>query len=149
MRPQPKPVDTSRLAELAQAVMKRAPFPMLASQDGDQPRLRPISPVRTDGFTVYVASLKRYHKTLEIEANPNVELCYLDEEHSQVRITAHAAVLIDSALKQEIWDGNALLRQYLGAPDDPELIIYRLVPRRVRYMREWALQYYDVPFDDA
>ncbi len=149
MRPQPKPVDTSRLAELAQEVMKRAPFPMLASQDGDQPRLRPVSPVRTDGFTVYVASLKRYHKTLEIEANPNVELCYLDDEHNQVRITGRAAVLNDSALKQKIWDGNPLLRQYLGAPDDPELIIYRLVPRRVRYMREWALQYYDVPFDEA
>ena len=149
MRPQPKPVDTSRLAELAQEVMKRAPFPMLASQDGDQPRLRPVSPVRTDGFTVYVASLKRYHKTLEIEVNPNVELCYLDDEHNQVRITGRAAVLNDSALKQEIWDGNPLLRQYLGAPDDPELIIYRLVPRRVRYMREWALQYYDVPFDEG
>ncbi len=149
MRPQPKPVNTSRLAELAQEVMKRAPFPMLASQDGDQPRLRPVSPVRTDGFTVYVASLKRYHKTLEIEVNPNVELCYLDDEHNQVRITGRAAVLNDSALKQEIWDGNPLLRQYLGAPDDPELIIYRLVPRRVRYMREWALQYYDVPFDEG
>ena len=149
MRPHPKPVDTSRLAELAQEVMKRAPFPMLASQDGDQPRLRPVSRVRTDGFTVYVASLKRYHKTLEIEVNPNVELCYLDDEHNQVRITGRAAVLNDSALKQEIWDGNPLLRQYLGAPDDPELIIYRLVPRRVRYMREWALQYYDVPFDEG
>ena len=25
------------------------------------------------------------------------------------------------------------------------LIVYRLEPNRVRYMQEWALEYYDVP----
>ena len=52
-------------------------FPFLATLDGDSPRLRPVSPVRTDGFTVYVANLKSYHKTQEIAANPRVELAYL------------------------------------------------------------------------
>ena len=153
MKPRPKPVDTSRLADLSREVMTGAPFPMLASQDGDQPRLRPVSPVRTDGFTVYIASLRRYHKTSEIAANPNVELCYLDEEHNQVRITGRATVLgdagLDAALKQEIWDSNPLLRQYLGSPDNPELIIYRVDPNHVRYMREWALEYYEVPLEDG
>ena len=58
--------------------------------DGDQPRLRPVSPVRTDGFTVYVANLRSYHKTGEIAANTKVELCYLDDQHDQVRITGVA-----------------------------------------------------------
>ena len=65
-----------------------AKFPMLASLDGDRPRLRPVSPVKTDGFTVYVANLKAYHKTQEIAANPNVELCYMDSRHNQVRTPA-------------------------------------------------------------
>ena len=33
------------------------------------PRLRPVSPVRTDGFTVYVANLRSYAKTAQIETN--------------------------------------------------------------------------------
>jgi general stress protein 26 len=69
----------------------------------------------------------------------------MDDEHNQVRITAHAEIVTERALLQTIWDGNALLRAYLGSIDNPELIIYRFVPERVRYMREWALEYFEVP----
>jgi general stress protein 26 len=128
----PKPEELPALAQLA-------------SIDGEQPRLRPVSPVRTDGFVVYVANLRMYHKTGEIAANPKVELCYLDNQHDQVRITGVAEVLTDRALLQAIWDSNPLLRQYLGTIDNPALIVYRIVPKQVRYMKEWALEYHDVP----
>ena len=144
-QPEPQPIDVTRLRELAGAVMRNARFPQLATIDGDQPRLRPVSPVRVDGFVVYVANLRGYHKTHEIAANPKVELCYLDEHHDQVRITGIAEVLDDRRLLQEIWDSNPLLRQYLRSIDNPDLIIYRIAPRQVRFMREWALEYHDVP----
>lgn len=144
-KPAPQPINPAELPSMALAVMASAKFPMLASLDGEQPRLRPVSPVRTDGFTVYVANLRMYHKTQEIAANPRVELCYLDEKHDQVRITGVAEVVTDRGLLQAIWDGNALLRQYLGTIDNPVLIVYRVVPNRVRFMREWALEYNDVP----
>jgi len=144
-RPAPEPIDPQQLPELARAVIAADRFPSLATMDGDQPRLRPVSPVRTEGFTVYVANLRRYHKTVEIEGNPKVELCYLDDKHDQVRITGTAEVLTDRPLLQNIWDANPLLRQYLGSLDNPELIVYRIVPNRVRFMREWALEYHEVP----
>lgn len=143
-KPIPEPIDPTQLVDLALGVLKVDHFPYLASMDGDQPRLRPVSPVKTDGFTVYVANLRSYHKTAEIAANPKVELCYLDEHHNQVRITGIAEVVTDRAVLQEIWDTNPLLRQYLGSIDNPELILYRIVPNRVRYMREWALEYHEV-----
>jgi hypothetical protein len=62
-KPQPKPIEESELVELALAVVRADRFPHLATADGDQPRVRPVSPVRTDGFTVYVANLRAYHKT--------------------------------------------------------------------------------------
>ena len=148
-KPIPEPVSPEKLVDLALAVIRADRFPYLATMDGDQPRLRPVSPVRTDGFTVYVANLRSYHKTAEIEANPKVELCYLDDHHDQVRITGTAEVVADRALLQEIWDGNPLLRQYLGSIDNPELIVYRIKPSRVRYMKEWALEYINVPLESA
>jgi general stress protein 26 len=144
-RPAVEPVDPSRLREYALAVIAADRFPYLATVAGDQPCLRPVSPVRTDGFTVYVANLRRYDKTAQIAANPKVELCYLDERHDQVRITGRAEPLTDRGLLQEIWDANPLLRQYLGSLENPELIVYRIIPSRVRFMREWALEYFDVP----
>lgn len=145
-QPRPEPIDPARLPELARDVIRDAKFPMLATTDGDQPRLRPVSPVRVDGFTIYIANLRQYHKTREIAANPKVELCYLAANHDQVRITGLAEVLEDANVIAEIWESTPLLRQYLGTPDNPALIIYRVVPERVRFMREWALEYHEVPF---
>jgi general stress protein 26 len=144
-RPIPEPVDPAKVPELAAAVVAADRFPLLASIDGDQPRLRPVSPVRTEGFTIYVANLRQYHKTVEIAANPKVELCYVDGGHNQVRITGIAEVVTARPLLESIWHDNPLLRQYLGTVDNPALIVYRIRPVQVRYMQEWALHYFEVP----
>src|SRR6187399_1878134 len=95
--PSPVPVSDPRAA--AFATMQRAKFPMLATVEAPgQPRVRPVSPVKTDGFTVFVANLRRYGKTAELAANPQCELCYLDDAHDQVRITGVAEVVTDRAV---------------------------------------------------
>ena len=143
--PPDAPIPPEKLVRLARDTMAAAKFPQLATNEKDQPRLRPVSPVKTEGFTVHVANLRSYQKTQQIAANPKVELCYLAPNHDQVRITGLAGVETDAAVLDGIWKSNPLLRRYLGTPDNPELIIYRIVPRQVRYMREWALHYHDVP----
>jgi general stress protein 26 len=144
-KPNPIKIDPSSLVEIASKVMGEAKFPMLATMDGEQPRVRPVSPVLVDGFTIYLANLKSYQKTQQIENNPNVELCYMNADHNQVRITGQAEIVKDRKLIEEIWHKNKLLQHYLGSVDNPELIVYRIIPRRVRYMQEWALSYFDVP----
>src|SRR5438045_606753 len=105
-KPEPKPIDPAQVRDLALAVIAADRFPDLATIDGDQPRVRPVSPVRSDGFTILVANLRLYHKTGEIAANPKVELCYMDDGHNQVRLTGRAHVVTDRAVLQEIWDVN-------------------------------------------
>lgn len=143
-KPQPTPIDPKDVPDLARAVLQNDRFPYLATVDCDQPHVRPVSPVRTEGFVVYVANLRMYAKTAQIAANPKVELCYMDDQHNQVRITGRAEVVTDRAVLQSIWDASPLMRQYLGSIDNPELIVYRINPSNVRYMQEWALEYYDV-----
>jgi len=139
--PPPTPAEARRLAL---DVIAAAKFPMLASIDGDQPRVRPVSPVRTVEFVVYVASMRGSSKTGEIERNRKVELCYLSNDHDQVRITGTADLVTDDSVRRSIWDSNPLLRVYLESIDNPEFILYRIDPLRVRFMREWALEYQEV-----
>jgi general stress protein 26 len=146
MKPEPVPVPHN-LREIALATMKEAKFPMMASMDGPQPRVRPVSPVRTDGFTVYVASLRSSHKTGELEANEKVELCYLSDGHDQVRITGICERVLDRTFLEQIWNSNPLLRDFLRTIDNPEFILYKVIPSRVRFMREWALEYHEVPLE--
>src|SRR5215472_3890806 len=101
-QPSSESLGPRQLLDRALAVIQADRFPYLATIDGDQPRVRPVSPVRTDGFTVYVANLRSYHKTAEIAANPKVELCYLDDHHDQVRITGVAELVTERPLLQAI-----------------------------------------------
>lgn len=146
MKPRPEPVDPARLHELAHTVIREAKFPMLATVDPEgQPRVRPVSPVRVDeDFTIYVANLAVYQKTREIAANPKVELAYLSPDHDQVRITGLATIETDPEVIAAIWEKNPLLRQYLGTPENPQFVLYRIDPKQVRFMREWALEYFEV-----
>jgi len=148
-KPTPQPIDPAQVRELALAVIAADRFPQLATIDGDQPRVRPVSPVKSDGFTIYVANLRMYHKTAEIAANPRVELCYMDAGHNQVRLTGLAHVVTDRTVLQEIWDANPLMRQFLGSLDNPQLIVYRIRPTQVRYMQEWALEYHEVTLEST
>ena len=107
--PASRPFTVDEVPALAQETMRKAKFPMVATIDGDQPRVRPVSTVRVDGFTVYFANLKRYHKTAEIKANPKTELCYMDEDHDQVRITGVIEEVTDRALLDDM-----LTREQLG-----------------------------------
>jgi general stress protein 26 len=143
-KPVPKPIAPSELLELARGVIKADRFPVLATVEGGQPRVRPVSPVRTDGFTVFVANLRCYHKTAEIAANPRVELCYMDDGHNQVRLTGVAEIVTERPLLEEIWNANPLMRQFLGSLDNPQLLVYRIRPVQVRHMQEWALEYHEV-----
>lgn len=143
-KPAPNSIDPSEVPQRAAEIVRKMKFPMLATIDGDQPRVRPVSPVRTDGFIVYIANLKSYGKTSEIALNDQVELCYIDEDHNQVRITGKAEVVADRKLLEDIWNSNRLLQHYLGSIDNPELIVYKINPMRVRFMLEWALTYYEV-----
>ena len=88
--PASKSIDIEKLPDIALECMNDAKFPVLATVGNNQPRVRPVSPVKTERFTVYVANLKKYGKTKEIEDNPRVELCYTATNHDQVRITGLA-----------------------------------------------------------
>jgi general stress protein 26 len=143
-KPAPEKVEPGEVTARALKIVETVRFPMLATIDGDQPRVRPVSPVRTEKFVVYVANLRSYHKTQEIAFNSKVELCYIDADHNQVRITGVAEVLADRQILEEIWKSNRLLQHYLGSIDNPDLIVYKIVPQRVRYMVEWALDYHEV-----
>ncbi len=143
------PTGPEELARQALAVIHSDRLPYLATVEGDQPRLRPVSPVRIDGFTVYIANLRCHGKTAEIEANPRVELCYLDGHHDQVRITGTAEVVTDPAIKRRVWDANPQIRRHVSGPDSPDFILYRVVPARVRFMKDWALTYREVPLAQA
>jgi general stress protein 26 len=148
-KPAPEPIDPAKLPELARGVIRAGKFPLLATVDGDQPRVRPMTLSWEEEFTTYYVSLRRFHKTVELDRNPKVEVCFLDEHHSQVRISGVAELVTDSRLRERAWSQDPLIPRFLGTIDNPEFMLWRVRPERVRYMKEWSLDYHDVPFPSS
>lgn len=143
--PIPEPVAPEELVAVARGVIRANRFPFLATIDGEEPRLRPVTLSWEDGFQIYFVSLRRFHKTIELARNPRAEFCFMDEKHDQVRVSGIAEVVTDRALLERAWNQDPLLSRYLGTIDNPEFMLWRVRPGRVRYMKEWAIDYQDVP----
>ncbi len=60
-------------------------------------------------------------------------------------LVARSETVQERETLEDLWNINPLLRNYLGSIDNPELMIYKVVPNRVSYMQEWALEYHNVP----
>jgi general stress protein 26 len=144
-RPIPQPIDPKKLPELARGVIQGDRFPFLATIDGQEPRVRPVTLSWEDGFQVFFVSLRRFHKTVELAANPHAELCFMDEKHDQVRIAGVAEAVTERALLERAWSQDPLLPKYLGTINNPEFMLWRVRPTRVRYMKEWDIDYHEVP----
>jgi uncharacterized pyridoxamine 5'-phosphate oxidase family protein len=143
--PIPEPVPPEELVALARGVIRANRFPFLATTDGSEPRVRPVTLSWEDGFQIFFVSLRRFHKTVELAANPRAEFCFMDEKHDQVRVTGIAEEVNDRALRERAWNQDPLLPGYLGTMENPEFMLWRVRPTRVRYMKEWAIDYHEVP----
>ncbi len=139
------PDDPQQVRGLALRAVKECRFPIFCSVEGDAPRSRPVSPAYVDGFTVWIGSMLSSGKTEQLRRNDKVELCFMTEEHDQVRIQGRAVETTDSAKRLEIWNRYTLLRKYFRDVDNPEFVLYEVRPERVLFMKEWELAYKEVP----
>ncbi len=104
-------------------LVRDAGFCLLATAQGNQPRVRPMMPYFTDDNQLLVALLKRSRTIDQVKKNPLVELCFVDRKMWYCRIAGNAKISDDQGKKQILWDNIPMLKQYFGSPDDPNFIL--------------------------
>ena len=65
------------------------------SADGNAPRVRPVCAFLQDDLTLLDPSHTATRKIEEIRSNPEVEICFVDAEHWQVRVAGAAEEVAD------------------------------------------------------
>jgi general stress protein 26 len=111
-------------------------YACLATCDGGRPRVRPVSAFLQDDLTILVAAFAGSRKMKEIEADPRVELCFVDDSHRQVRVEGEAEVVGDVAVKAGVMESEltpAMWKKYLNGPDDPLFGLLRVRPTRFEW----------------
>lgn len=116
----------------------------LASIDGDNPRLRPMTRLYHDGFCIWSCSHKDTAKLKQFRSNPMVEACFLDQSNRHLRVLGAVEIL-----EGEVdWDAIPFKRGDLPMLEDPDYILLKIFPKEVRMLNDWSLDYKNIPIHE-
>ncbi len=110
---------------------------MLATSEGDQPRVRPVTLIRYRG-SFWVATGARSAKVSQIRANPKIEFCLNLRSvagNGHVRVAGSGEVVADQAIKEELARHVAFFADYWEGADDPTYALIRISPQEVEHLR--------------
>ena len=88
------------------AIMRSTPHAFLATLDGDQPRVRPVSPIVTDDLSIYITTSSASAKVRQIRQNPRISLAFLQSPNgdTDANVIGKCEIITGMAEKKKIWD---------------------------------------------
>ncbi|BAE82826.1 pyridoxamine 5'-phosphate oxidase family protein [Desulfitobacterium hafniense] len=96
----------------------------LATQDGDQPRVRPFGTVAIFEDKLYIQTGKVKDVYKQLKASPNVEICSVQEDGKWIRVAAVAVEDDRLEAKQHMLDAYPSLQGRYKADDDNTIVFY-------------------------
>jgi len=128
------------LEEIKQEVwshLKEAQCVYLATAEGDQPRVRPVSLLNIDQ-KFWIATGTRSAKARQMLRNPNVEFCLpLTEEcgNGYVRVAGIASIISNQETRSAVGSKIPFLSEYWSGADDPGFCLIRITRVEIEYLR--------------
>jgi len=114
----------------------------LATADGDQPRLRPVTLMRL-GDRLFFATGAGDAKVKQIRSNMKVEFCLLLEKGASkgtVRAECLAKIVTDLAVKSELYNKVPFMKEFWSSPEDKTYTLIGLTPKGFEYMPIGSMQ---------
>jgi general stress protein 26 len=129
------PSDKQKIVD----IMKRTNlFAFLATGDGDQPRVRPVTPIVEDDMSIWVATSAESRKVKQVRQNPKISLAFVQHPDGEKAATVigEAEIVADIKQKKRIWELAPYdLSQYF--PNGPESEDYCLLKISVGTIEWW------------
>ncbi len=120
------------------AIMKaNASFAFLATSDGDQPRVRPVSPIVEDDLSVWVTTFCSSRKVKQIKENPKACLSFV--EHPQgnkaVTVIGKCEMVPDMEEKKRIWElaDFDLSKHFPEGPEAKEYCLLKVLIDKIEW----------------
>ena len=118
------------------SLLKTTQMVHLATIDGDEPRLRPMTLIVKDR-RFYFATGSTDDKTRQITSNPAVEFCLLEKAEpftGTLRCRGNMIRIEDVAAKKEVAYHAPFIYEYWKEASDPDFVLYECKPYQFRYM---------------
>lgn len=128
---------SNKLKEEVWSHFKDLQFVYLATAEGDQPRVRPVTLLYIDK-KFWITTGTNSAKVKQIKANPKMEFCLLFEEQKKqgyIRAAGMAKIIQDKKIKEKIAKNCDFFSSYFKSPDDPNYTLIEMQLADIEYLR--------------
>lgn len=113
----------------------------LATIDGDQPRVRPVTLVEIDG-KFYVLTGSENNKVHQIKRNNKIEvvkLVHYENQTGYIRFSGLAKLIENPNERKRVAQATSFFSEFWSSPQDPEYTLLHLIPRKIEYLKPGQL----------
>lgn len=113
----------------------------LATDQDDQPFVRPVSPIVEDDMTIWVTTFCTSRKVGHILQNPKVCLAFVEQPSGDkaVVVFGEAHIVPDMQKKKIVWKLARfdLSQHFPDGPESKEFCLLKIVPKRIEWRDSW------------
>jgi len=114
----------------------------LATCDGDQPRVRPVSPIVEDDISIWITTYSTSRKVKQIQQNPKICLTFVEQPSGdKVAIVIGEAEIIKNLVdKKRVW-GLAtfdLSEHFPNGPKSNEFCLLKINIKKIEWRDSWT-----------
>ena len=119
--------------EKARAIIEDAPYGMLATCDGGQPRCRPMAFIVTDDFKLWSSTYLSSGKVEEIRANPRAEVCFVGRDKVHLRVEGRVDISGGGDKKEKLLQLNPKVGRHFSGGNDEKYVHIEIIPTLIRW----------------
>ena len=120
-------------------------FASLSTSDGDQPRVRTVSPIVEDDMSIWVTTRNTSRKVKQLQKNPKICLAFVEppEGDKAATVIGEALIIPDTDKKKRVWN-LAPFDLYEHFPDGPtssDFCLLKIIPKKIEWRDSGTVQW--------
>jgi general stress protein 26 len=116
----------------------------LATTHGNQPFVRPVSPIVEDDMTIWVTTFLSSRKVSHISDNPKICLAFVEQPEGDKAafVFGEAHTVSDMEKKKKVWRLARfdLSQHFPDGPESKEFCLLKITPKRIEWRDNWEAE---------
>jgi len=109
-------------------------FASLSTSDGDQPRVRTVSPIVEEDMSIWVTTRSTSRKVKQLQKNPKICLAFVEppEGDKAATVIGEALMIPDIEKKRRVWKLAPfdLYEHFPDGPDSDDFCLLKISPKK-------------------
>jgi general stress protein 26 len=133
---------SSERLELTPIMKDNSLHAYLATCDGDQPTVRPVSPIVEDETTIWITTYASSRKVRQIQRNPKICLAFVEQPNGDKAATVigEAKIIQKTEQKKRVWGLASfdLAQHFPGGSGSTDFCLLKIAVRRIEWRDSWT-----------